>query len=187
MISAVQENKDGTINIMADIDFSTRYTLSHKELFSFDKNLERSTWLHGQLPTGDLFFVQDAPLTLPLFQETVMCFINGQFIASIVLGFSVVERSLAARLHTISKDIPGNAEKLLRVAKTQGWLDDDEFKHLDKAREYRNHVIHFKDALNPSRPDIRALSFGKDVYDVLEQDAKDVLCAAIDVLSKTSI
>ncbi|HEY8888038.1 MAG TPA: hypothetical protein VIM35_06100 [Gallionella sp.] len=116
-----------------------------------------------------------------------MCFVNGQFIACIVLGFSVVERSFAARLHLIDKDVPGKAIDLLKAAKSQGWLNDDEYVQLDVAREYRNPVTHFRDTLNPSRPDIRAFPFGKGVYDVLELDAKHVLSAAIMALNKTSI
>lgn len=172
---------------MSDIDFSTSYTLSRKELLSFDKRLERGAWLHEYLPTGDLFFVQDAPLTIPLLQEAVMCFVNGQFIACIVLGFSVVERSLAARLHSIDKPVPRKAEDILKAARNQGWLDDDEFAQLNVAREYRNPITHFRDTLDPSRHDIRAITFGKDVYSVLEQDAKHVLCAAISILDKTAI
>lgn len=122
-----------------------------------------------------------------MFQEAVMCFVNGQFIACIVLGFSVVERSFAARLHSIDKPVPRNAEDLLKAAKNQGWLDNDEFVQLNAAREYRNPVTHFRDTLDPSRPDIRALPFGKDVYAVLEQDAKHILCASIGVLDKTAI
>lgn len=180
-------NRPSKDNGMTNVDFSTRYALSRKELLSFDGRLDRSAWLQDQLPTGDFFFVQDAPLTTPLFQEAIMCFINGQFIASIVLGFSVIDRSLAARLDSISVPVPRNANELLGAAKKRGWLSDDEFSKLDAAREYRNPVIHFRNTLDPSRPDIRALPFGKDLYTVLEQDAKHVLCAAIHILDKTTI
>ena len=174
---------------MKDIDFSTRDGFRRDELFAFDPRLERVVWLQGLDASGEYYFVQDGPLTAPLFREAILCFVNGQFLAAIALGFSVIERSIAARFNEVKqpKDAKLRAEQLLKKAQEQGWLSEIERANLERVRNLRNSIAHFKDPDDSTAMDMRGLMSGKDAYAALEKHAKNVLRAAAHILGKTGI
>ena len=77
--------------------------------------------------------------------------------------------------------------QLLKCAQSEGWLSELEVNEILALGKLRNPLVHFREPLDIDRPDIRALPFGKNAYAVLEQDAKKVLVAAVNILQKTSI
>ncbi|MGE0338093.1 MAG: hypothetical protein AB7Q76_22565, partial [Gammaproteobacteria bacterium] len=116
--------------------------------------------------------------------------VGGQdHIATIALGFSFIERTIAGRLWSVGEKEKANTRhnsKLLSFAKDRGWLTDGEVTALNNLRDVRNYVVHFKDpdsvktkVRNIFEKQPRSLDFEKDAYAVMQ--------AAIDVLSKTSL
>lgn len=172
-----------------DLDFSVQRTVTGEELLRSSGRLERLGWLTKRISAGNFYFLQDGTFSQLLFQETADSFVNGQFIAAIVLGFSFIERSIAGRLsHVGGKQIAHeSSEKLFRAALTKGWLTQPEYESLESLRTLRNPIIHFKEQLHLDRPEIRALLQGKTPLLMLEADARKILEAAVRLLGKTAI
>ena len=171
------------------LDFDFSHSVKAEELLKGAGSLERLSWLHERIKKGDLFFLQDGKHSQVIFQEAAGSFINGQYIATIALGFSFIERTIAGRLWSVGEKEKANTRhnsKLLSFAKDRGWLTDGEVTALNNLRDVRNYVVHFKDpdsvktkVRNIFEKQPRSLDFEKDAYAVMQ--------AAIDVLSKTSL
>ena len=175
---------------MADeLDFSCERSVTGEELLLGSGRLERLAWLNRLIPSGDLFFLQDGEFSKLVFQEAVDSFVNGQFIAATVLGFSFIERTIAGRLsHVGDKKLAlSKSGELLHAALQRRWLTETEHSSLDALLKVRNPIIHFREPLHAERPEIRALYQAKTPKLLVESDARKVLDAAIRLLEKTSI
>jgi len=172
------------------LDFSLNETVpSEKILNSYAKG-SRLSWVTAQIGGPDgFFFFQDGRFSRYIFQEALNCYIEGQFICTIVLAFSFIERSLAGRFFEIGRtDLErAKSEDLITEAKNKGWLSGEEYSLLKELKSIRNSVAHFRDPSDFSRPEIRAVLSAKEPYAMLENEAKQVLSAAFRVLNKTSI
>ena len=82
----------------ADLDFSFDCVVHGEELLAGTDRLGRAAWLAKRVREDDIYFMQDGTLSQLLFTEVLESFIGGQYIASIVLGFSLIERTVAGRL-----------------------------------------------------------------------------------------
>lgn len=133
--------------------------------------------------------MQDGTLSQLLFKEVLSSFVAGQYIATIVLGFSLIERTVAGRLAFSGDKSAASAksETLLMNALERGWLKKEEHEHLNELRRLRNPIVHFRDHLSGTRPEIRADLNARTTEQVLETDAKRILEAAIYVLQKTAL
>lgn len=176
---------------MADeLDFSLERSITGEELFRGSGKLERLAWLNNCVPGASFFFLQDGEFSKLVFQEAAASFVNGQFIAAIVLGFSFIERTIAGRLSHVGENglaRNGRSEELFKAAVNKGWITQGEFDSLETLRSLRNPIAHYRDPLDSSRPEVRALLQAKTPMLMLEQDAKVVLNAAIRLLGKTAI
>lgn len=171
------------------MDFSVNSSATTNDLLGGDGRVERLVWVTKQLGSNGLFFFQDWHLSRFLLHESIHCFINGQFIATVVLGFSFIERSLAGRFFEIGRTEleRANSESLLDAALEQEWLSSEEHQHLNILRSLRNPIVHFRDPGDPDRPEIRAILSAKEPYAMLEMDARLVLGAACRIANKTAI
>jgi hypothetical protein len=171
------------------MDFSLSETVSGEELLSGGGKLERLAWTHKLIGASDLYFLQDGAYSRYLLKEILDCFVNGQYIATIVLGFSFLERTLAGRFNFIGK--PGvagsNSINLFKKAFEEKWLSHDEHEVFESLRTLRNSVTHFRAPLDQSRPEVRAMQAGTTPIAILESDAKEFLSAAIQMLHKTAL
>lgn len=173
-----------------EFDFSIERSINGEELFRGSGSLERLAWLNKCVPGASFFFLQDGEFSKLVFQEAADSFVNGQFIAAIVLGFSFIERTIAGRLsHVGEKSLArdGRSEELFRAAVQRGWLTQPEFGSLEALRSIRNPIAHYRDPLDKNRPEVRAVLQAKTPRLMLEDDAKVVLQAAIRLLAKTAI
>lgn len=170
-------------------DFSLAETVSGEELLSGSDRLDRLAWIHKRIGTGDLYFFQDGPYSRFLFKEILDCFVNGQYIATIVLGFSFLERTLAGRLHFIGKPqvARGKSIDLFKAAHAENWISEGEHAIFESLRTLRNSVAHFHDPMDKLRPEIRAIQEGRTPAAILESDAKEFLSAAVQLLNKTAL
>ena len=123
-----------------------------------------------------------------IFQEAADSYVNGQFISCIALGFSFIERTIAGRLwHLNEKSLSKKSgESLLSEALNKKWISEGEFVSLNNLRRLRNYTVHFQPPSDDENnvkdlfaPDPRSIDF--------EENAKQVMLAAINVLHKTSI
>ena len=172
-----------------DIDFSLDQSVYGRELVLGSGRLYRLEWLTKRIPEQDLYLLQDGVFSQLLFNEISECFINGQFIATIVLGFSFIERAIAGRLSFIGdkKIAAGTSEQLINAAHKKGWLTETECNHLNDLRKLRNPVVHFKEPLDLSRPEVASILRTKTTPQLLEGNAQQILEATIHVLNKTAL
>jgi hypothetical protein len=124
-----------------------------------------------------------------LFEEARYCFIFAQFLAVVVLGFAFIERTLAAMFYGVGRtDLErASASTLLREAVTVGWLSTAEHEWLDRARELRNPVTHFRKPLHGDTIEFRSVTVNVQPYSLLEEDARHVLLAVIHLLAKEAV
>lgn len=164
-------------------------TASGKEVLATDGRIARARWICERILPDDLLCFQDGKFSRQMFQEAISCFVSGQFIAVIVLGFSFIERSLVGRFwENDRKDlVSANSEQLLKEALAWGWLSKAEYQNLDRLRTIRNPIIHFKNPYSEDRPEYRAILSAIDLERMLENDARQALEAAVHVLHKTSL
>lgn len=172
-----------------ELDFSLDVTVSGVELLSGTGRPGRIGWVAQRIRKDDFFLLQDGVFSKLLFNETIECFVGGQFIATIVLGFSLIERAIAGRLSHVGdkKAAKGRSEELMVSALNKGWLSQTEFDHIKELRALRNPVVHFREHLDKSRPEFRATVNEQETSQMLESDARRILEAAIHVLGKTAI
>ena len=133
----------------AELDFSFDRPLYGKDLLGGTGQLARASWVAQRVRDDDIYFMQDGTLSQLLFKEVLSSYVSGQYIAAIVLGFSLIERTAAGRLAFVGDKsaASNNSETLLRKAMERGWLKPDEFDLLDELRKLRNPIVHFRDHL----------------------------------------
>ena len=172
-----------------EFDFSFDRPVSGEELLGGSGQLARARWLTKHVRDDDLYLMQDGTLSQLLFKEVLNTFVAGQYIATIVLAFSLIERTVAGRLAFVGEKSAalGKSEALLESALERGWLRTEEHELLDKLRKLRNPIVHFRDHLSETRPEIRAALNARTTEQILESDAKKILEATIHVLQKTAL
>lgn len=172
-----------------EFDFSFDRPVHGEELLGGTGQLARASWLAKRLRDDDIYFMQDGALSQLLFKEVLSCFLAGLDIATIVLAFSLIERTIAGRIATVCDNFPERAtsESLLNSALEREWLTPDDHKSLNELRKLRNPIVHFRDSLSDERPEVRAVLSAKTTGQLLETDAKQILDAALHVLRKTAL
>ena len=106
-----------------------------------------------------------------------------------MLGMAYLERTLAAWFFAAGNNDMERASisKLLLEARNRGWLTEDEYSRLDRIRLIRNPTTHFHAPLSEDTIEYRALKSEDIPYSVIEQDARFVLQAVMDMLARNSV
>lgn len=81
------------------IDYSLDHPVSGSQLLGGSDRLGRVTWLSKHIHDDDLYLLQDGAFSKLLLTEVLETFVSGQFIATVFLGFSFIERTIAGRLY----------------------------------------------------------------------------------------
>lgn len=171
------------------LDFSFDKPVDGEELLGGTGEVARALWLTKRVCNEDVYFMQDGTLSHLLFKEVLSCFVAGHYFATIILGFSLIERTVAGRLSFIGdkKSCMAKSKTLLQNAFDRGWLEKDEYELLGELRQLRNPIAHFRDYLSKDRPESKAAMNACTTEQVLEADAKKILDATIHLLKKTAI
>ena len=138
------------------------------------ENLE---WLISKTPTKEYLIFHGGSIAKYLFKETRYCFVYAQYLAAIVLGFSFIEHTLASLFFASGKkelEI-SNIANILSKANEIGWLSDEEYQNLMKAKKIRNSVIHFRKPFDKEDIDFKAVTENRHQYEIIVEDAKYVL------------
>ena len=172
-----------------DLDFSFDVSATGEQLLGGSGQFVRGAWLSQRIRRDDFFLLQDGSFSKLLFAEVLECYVSGHFIATAVLAFSLIERTIAGRLSHIGREAEakGTSQELLRAALNRHWITQNEYDQIDALRDLRNPIMHFKDHLAPNRPEVKAAMSGRDTRQLLESEAKSILEAAIHVLGKTAL
>ena len=153
-----------------------------------EDRLARLKWLASKTPDGDYWLFSGGSTSKYMFEEARYCFAYGQFLATIVLAFAYIEHTLASLLYMSGRDEAerARASDLLKYALDCQVIDEPEFASLDRAREVRNSVIHFRSPMRNDTLEFRSVMKGEPAYSVIEDDARHVMEIALRLLSNTS-
>ena len=160
--------------------------LLHEDTVCREDRRDRLAWLASMLPRAEYLTFPGGLMANFLFEEMRYCFTYGQFLATIALGFAYIERTLAAKFFAAGRNDLERAgiRRLLQEARDHGILTADEVEELDRIRRTRNPVAHFRKPLAQDSIELRSFREDLHPYDVLEQDARAVIQAAMESLAK---
>jgi hypothetical protein len=163
--------------------------LDREDIACREDRLDRLRWLTDQAPKAEYWLFPGGLMSMSLFEEARYCFVYGQFLATVVLGLSYIEHTLAALFYRSGRndlERSGIAELLKEALKTQ-LIDRSEFDDLNHAREVRNPITHFRRPLFDDTVEHRAIERDELPYTVIEQDAFHVMRTVLRLLDKNAI
>ena len=163
--------------------------LTHEDAICREDRIARLEWIASNMPPDEHLTFPGGLMSKFLFEEMRYCFAYGQFLATIVLGFAYIERTLASKFYAAGRDDleRSGIAMLLREADDAGILDEGEADELDRIRRTRNPVTHFRRPLSDDSVEYRSLLDNDNPYEVLERDARTVVCAAMKTLEKDAV
>ena len=150
----------------------------------------RLEWLAKTYPPNRYgFMLFGGWVSQQLLEEARYCFTYGQYLASAVLGVAFVERILAAKFYASGRDDLERAggQTLLQEARQCGWITDAEFDQLNRVRQLRNPLVHFRRPLGGGTVEHRAVQQECHPEQILENDARGILAAVFEILAKEAV
>ena len=153
------------------LDISEQYVKDRDEIFFADK-AKRLKYLHKINPGG---LVMSGPIEFVLtFREVQLCFIDGHFLATIVLGQAFVEKILHQHYNELGFDSIANKglNAILQHARRNNTISTFVINHVDAVRLMRNPITHTKDANYQHGLDKRSYNNKTSPLIQLEKDAK---------------
>jgi len=174
---------------MADHLQQAQQWLDREDLECRQGRIERLVWLASVLPSAEFLTFPGGWMAKHLYEEARYCFVYAQFLAAIVLGFAFVEHTLAAMFYASGRnDLErAPASSLLQEAVSIGWLTPEEHAWLERERESRNPVTHFRKPLHEDTVEYRSVTLNELPYSILEEDARHVMVAAMGLLAKGAV
>jgi len=162
--------------------------LQNEDTNCYPGRLERLKWLIDIFPIEGVWLFHAGLLTKYLFEEARYCFVYGQFISTIVLGFSFIEHSLASIFYGSGQDRMERAKTadLIQEAFRQELIDHNEFQMLSKIRKLRNPIVHFRRPGDQESIEYKAVMENEHSYSLLEEDARFVMGIVMRLLGKFS-
>lgn len=167
-------------------------TLSPEEWIGAEDTRERAArlarlhWVMEKMPKVDWMVAGCGPISKYQLEEAHYCYVYGQFLATIVLGLAFLESTLAGAFYCDGqKGIShGSVFDMAKTALKREWLTEEDHKTLERVRELRNPVTHFRKPGHEERIEARACREQSDDKAVLEKDARQVLQAVFHLLPK---
>ena len=145
---------------------------------TFANRLARYKLLESLAPHGYSALGAFEPLFV--FEEARLCFLNGAFIATVVLCQAFIEHWLTgyASRGGDDQELPRTLDGMLKYCRREGLLHDYLIDRIDQLRAKRNPFTHRKDMDHPLLLWRRAMALQATPAELLEQDAKDAVSLA---------
>lgn len=153
---------------------------ARKELLSYDENsfaerLKRLKHINQVFPFGRREYGSEE--SMRIFDETVHCYIFGQYIATIILAQAFIERRFQEYFHIRLDDKRAKytLDKFIKEFMGTEFLPDFILEKIDKIRLKRNPFVHHRMPLQ--KDTLMARSIGSETHpdEVLQKDAKDAM------------
>jgi hypothetical protein len=126
-------------------------------------------------------------VTLSMWVEARCSFVNGNFVAAIMLCQGLAEQILAANIDMQLEDpeLPRRVQfqKTLEIAQARGTLDAGLMADLRRLMDIRNPLSHYRPFLHSENLSMRARSESTSAQALLLQDATFAIAVAVKVLS----
>ncbi len=154
----------------------------------FQERQSRMQWIISIAPENDAWLFHGGLLTKYLFEEARYCYVYGQFLSTIILGFSFIEHSLASLFFAEGEDKleRASASVLFNEALKQHLINDDEYQHLERIRKFRNPIVHFRQPGDKERIEYKSVIQSEHPYTLLEEEARFVMRIIMRLLGKFS-
>lgn len=163
--------------------------VNYEDNVARQSRIDRLQWLLEQTPDSKIWLFHDGIISHELFEQTRYCFVYGQYLATIILGMSFIEHSLAALFFGAGRnDLErANLSVLTEEALLAGWVNQEEKDTIDEARTIRNDVTHFR---RPgSNHPLMKQTYGipEDLEEFLELNAQQIILIVFRLLKRTSV
>ena len=162
--------------------------LKEEDSKCFGGRLERLEWMVDRTPPANAWSFYGSIHSKMLFEEMRYCFVYGQYLATVLVGISFLETTLAALFFGSGRNDLRRAslQRLMQESVEDGWMTSEESSHMDRLREIRNSYAHFRPPLGENSIEVSALSHGASPYEIAERDAAAVILVALGILDKTA-
>jgi hypothetical protein len=186
----LNSNKGSLIN-MKDLFGNEVSFLSHVEEDlanwnenTFSQRVERLRYLDRIYPPG---YGMMSVAMYYLFDEAKFTFVNGQFVATILLTQSMIEQWLDGVLKEkgikTKKPNPGLKEILEKV-ESHKLLHPFIIEKVDRLRQIRNPFVHYRPMDDPDNLDLRSFNQNTNMNALLEKDAKEALALMYEIIQQ---
>ena len=163
--------------------------LSQEESRCFEDRQSRLVWLIAASPAAEYWTFPGGLHAKSLFEEARYCFVYAQFLAATLLSLAFIELTLAAQFYGAGRDDLERAslQKLLAEARSNGVIEEGEFRELERIRSYRNAYAHFRRPMHQDRFETRSVLEDAMPYEVIEQDATAAIAAALRLVATNAL
>jgi len=152
-----------------------------KELQEFDEatfglRLSRFRYFYKYFPQyNSIMFGSDE--SYRIFHEVKNCFINGEYIAVLILSQSFIERRFqeSLKIFGLEKESKDTFNNILKNLAGNGTIPEYFLDKLDALRLKRNPFVHLREVLDKDNLYSRTSAIDKDAEDVLQIDAKEAI------------
>ncbi len=137
------------------------------------ERIERIKFVQRTMPRGDMLGSFESVF---LYIETKDSFINGQFIATLMLAQSFIERVLQKQMENKGYPAANRGLKyIIKYCKDNQFLEPILINKIDKLRKIRNPFSHLKHDDYPYRVDARVFQEQKMHQEILQKDAEEAI------------
>lgn len=168
-----------------DVDIRTdlEKDLSDYDAFTFQVRAKRLKYLDSVYPTGygmmglEMYY---------LFTEARYCYINGQFVATILLAQSLIEQWLSGVLREKGYAIKEGAglSEIINVVRKHQIMHQFLIDKVDSLRKIRNPFVHLKPMLHPDTLDFLSINQGINHITLAEKDAQNALALMYEIVQR---
>jgi hypothetical protein len=146
---------------------------------------ERAAWL-ARLGWPESGWVFHSEGTVQPWAELRRTFIDGCYLATILVGQSFLENLLAGQLAFARQKSVGRPHlaAVLEAVRDRGWLTPDEFATLDSLRKMRNPYAHYRHFNDPESLISRATTTETAPETLLEHDARALIEALYHLVNR---
>jgi len=149
--------------------------LTEYDVTTFPERVNRLTLINKMYPkslilAGDMEFVFT-------FGEIKECYINGHFIATIILTQSFIEKLFIEFFssRSLSKETNNGLDRMIKYARKNNLIHSTILDMVDNLRLKRNPFVHSKDFEYPHSLSRRTINNKTLPYEQLENDAKEAM------------
>lgn len=163
--------------------------IAREDSLSKQDRISRLQWLLDQTPDNQFWLFHGGLISHELFEQTRYCFIYGQYLATIILGLSFIEHTLAALFYASGRNDLERANISVLIEKTfeEGWIDHEEVMVLDQARIIRNDITHFRKPGDDSSLEKQTFGDPQEAEILFESNARQILLLVFQILNRFSV
>lgn len=142
---------------------------------TFSDRLTRLTFINKMYPKG-LILAGDMEFVFT-FGEIKECYINGHFIASIILTQSFIEKVFIEFFNSknLNKETNNGLDRMIKYARKKSLINSVVLNMVDNLRLKRNPFVHSKDYDYPHSLSRRTIINKTLPYEQLDKDAKETM------------